>query len=180
MRVFLDACVLFPTVMREMLIEVADLYEPLWSQAVLDEWQHSVSARLGPVAGEIARAEIALLRARFPQALVLGEGAKDGALAGVRLPDEGDRHVIAAAMGGQAELILTENRRDFPRRMLAPLGLEVRAPDEFLAALMRDHPDRVLEAARLVHQRAVDAGGEITPRALFKRAGLPRLGRALG
>ena len=181
MRVFLDACVLFPTVLREMLIGLEALYQPLWSQKVLDEWRYSVAARLGPEAGRIAQAEIALLTARFPAAMQpQGDaGARLAALEAVGLPDEDDRHVIEAALRGGADLIVTENRRDFPRRRLEDLGLRVLSPDEFIAALMQDDRAAVLAVARAVHARAVAAGGDIGLRALFKRARLPRLARAL-
>ena len=49
MKAVLDACVLYPTVLREILIGVADagLYQPLWSARILDEWRHA-AVRLGP------------------------------------------------------------------------------------------------------------------------------------
>ena len=67
MKAVLDACVLYPTVLREILILAAEagLYEPVWSDRILAEWRHA-AARLGQ--GEVAGAEIALLRAARPGA----------------------------------------------------------------------------------------------------------------
>ena len=69
MKAFLDACVLFPSIMREMLLGAADfgMYEPLWSDRVLEEWARA-AARHGEES--VARVEIALLRNRFPKACV--------------------------------------------------------------------------------------------------------------
>ena len=69
MRAVLDANVLFPTILREILTDLAGagLYVPLWSARILAEWRHAAS-RLGADQDAVAGAEIALLRIRFPQA----------------------------------------------------------------------------------------------------------------
>lgn len=51
---------------------------------------------------------------------------------GIELPDPNDRHVLAAAIRGRADVIVTENVRDFPANVLSPLGLEAVRLDEFL------------------------------------------------
>ena len=63
MKALLDTCVIYPTVMREMLLEVAKGggFEPLWSARILEEWQRAAT-KLGPdgmaqAAGELAGAE---------------------------------------------------------------------------------------------------------------------------
>lgn len=176
MRAFLDACVLYPTVLREVLLAVADegLCQPLWSPRVLEEWARA-AARLGPGQEAVARGEIALLKARRPEALVA-----DDAGAGIVLPDLADAHVAAAARGAGAELIVTLNLRDFPARSLADLGLRAAHPDAFLHDLWRAHPDAVARAAGRVRAEAERLSGRPQPiRPLLKRAGLPRLGKAL-
>lgn len=50
----------------------------------------------------------------------------------IDLPDPDDRHVIAAALRGRADAIITENTKDFPKAVLGPLGLEVIRVDDFL------------------------------------------------
>ncbi|NPB27307.1 PIN domain-containing protein, partial [Shigella sonnei] len=71
MKAVLDACVLYPTVLREILIGVADagLYTPVWSPRILAEWRHA-AARLGADAEAVAGAEIALLTRAHAQASV--------------------------------------------------------------------------------------------------------------
>ena len=177
MRVFLDACVLYPTVLREVLLGVATagLFQPLWSPRVLEEWARA-AARLAPGHEGIARGEIALLRAQWPEAEVA-----DAEAPGLDIPDPGDAHVVAAARSAGAELIVTLNLKDFPTRTLGEFGLAARHPDAFLHGLWSVHPDDVASAAQKVQAEAERLSGQAQPiRALLKRAYLPRLGKALG
>lgn len=176
MRAVLDACVLYPTVLREILTDVAaaGLYVPLWSGRILDEWRHA-AARLGPEGAAVAGAEIVTLRTRFPQAEVTGQGGAGG----LDLPDPADAHVIEAALAGGADLIVTANLRDFPRRALAAVGLRAVHPDPFLTDLWAHHPDAVAAAVNAAHDKAQALGGAMPLRDLMKRARLPRLGRAI-
>jgi hypothetical protein len=176
MRAFLDACVLYPTVLREVLLAVAaeGLFDPLWSPRVLEEWARA-AARLGPGQEAVARGEIALLRTRFPAALVADDEGR-----GLVLPDLADAHVAAAARAAGAEVVITLNLRDFPSRAMAGLGLRAEHPDAFLHALWREHPAAVSRAAERVRAEAERLSGRTQPlRPLMKRAALPRLGRAL-
>lgn len=177
MRAFLDACVLYPTVLREVLLAAAaeGLYDPLWSPRVLEEWARA-AARLGPGPEAVARGEAALLKVRFPAALVADDEGR-----GLVLPDLADAHVAAAARAAGAEVIVTLNLRDFPSRALAGLGLRAEHPDAFMHALWRARPEALAHAAETVRAEAERVSGRPQPtRALLKRAGLPRLGKALG
>ena len=95
MKAVLDACVLYPTVLREILIGVADagLYTPVWSPRILAEWRHA-AARLGADAEAVAGAEIALLTRAHAQASIPDDGM---AAEGFDWPDPADRHVAEAA-----------------------------------------------------------------------------------
>jgi hypothetical protein len=66
---------------------------------------------------------------------------------GLRLPDANDRHVLAAAIRGGAEVIVTQNLRDFPAEAVDPFGIEVLHPDEFVIRLFERAPDAVVGAA---------------------------------
>lgn len=171
-RALIDACALYPTVLRGILLRPAaeGLFTPLWSARILEEWART-AARTGVEA--VARGEIALLRARFPAAEV-GPGDP----AGLDLPDPGDLHVLAAAIAGGADLIVTLNLRDFPARALR--GLRAVHPDDFLMDLWLRAPGAVeaaVEAERAEAERLSGRPQEV--RALLKRARLPRLGRAI-
>ncbi len=179
MRLFLDACILFPTVLREILLGVAGQggFVPLYSPRVLEEWARA-AARQGAEAESTARAEIALMRVGWPSCEVTPtEGVEET----LSLPDENDRHVLAAALAGEAEAILTVNLRDFPGRTLARHGLLVRTPDSVMVELLNEGRVPIAEAVDEVRKRTERISGREQPvRPLLKRAGLPRLGKALG
>ena len=177
-RVLLDANVLYPTVMRQMLLGAAGagLFTPLWSLRILEEWARA-AARRDTADEAIARGEIATTRAAFPAAEVVPRPRDLGRL---HLPDENDIHVLAAAIAGNAEMILTLNAADFPRGVLAEEGLARRDPDGFLWELWSDAPEAVADVARYVRSDAERLSGETWPmRKLLKKARLPRLGKAL-
>ena len=178
MRAVLDACVIFPTVLREILVGVAGigLYEPLWSDRILREWVLATS-KLGPVAQIQAEGEAVLLRAAFPRAMVR---AQPGIEARILLPDAGDHHVLAVAIAGHADCIVTFNARDFPRHVLAAEGIERRDPDGLLWQIWSDHPGEVAEVVAGVQATAERLAGQALPlKALLKRAQLPKLAKAL-
>ncbi len=179
MKAVLDACVLYPTVLREVLLGVAAAgrFTPLWSPRILEEWARA-TVKLGPGAEVVARGEIALLRARWPGAEV---AVRAGDMSRLWLPDADDVHVLAAAVAGSADVIVTLNAKDFPRGTLAEEGLRRLDPDLMLIELHDADPAPIEAAVRDVHAEAERLGGDpIALRALLKRAGLPRLGRRLG
>lgn len=179
MRLFLDACILFPTVLREILLGVAGQggFVPLYSPRVLEEWARA-AGRKGAEAEAIARAEISLMRTDWPTCEVVPADSLEETLS---LPDENDIHVLAAAIAGKAEAVVTVNLRDFPGRTLARHGLMVRTPDSVLVELVEEGRVPVAEVVTVVQKRTEQISGREQPlRPLLKRAGLPRLGKALG
>src|SRR4051812_36811462 len=61
--------------------------------------------------------------------LVTGYEPLIGAL---RLPDADDRHVLAAAVKCHAQVIVTDNVKDFPADALSPWGIEAKDADTFV------------------------------------------------
>ena len=170
MRALLDANVLYPTVMREVLLGAASegLLEPLWSPRLLEEWRRAALRR-----GEDASGEIAAVRARWPDASV------EPASLEVWLPDPDDVHVLGAAVAGRADVLVTLNLKDFPTRVLSAHGVVRRDPDGLLVEMLGegDAVARVCEGM-LARARAMDDAGW-TMRGLLKKGRLPRLGKAL-
>lgn len=74
-----------------------------------------------------------LMNAHVRDCLVTGY---EGLIPALHLPDPDDRHVLAAAIQGRADVIVTFNLKDFPAATLAPLGIEARHPDEFVTHLL--------------------------------------------
>jgi predicted nucleic acid-binding protein len=170
MRLVLDACVLFPEVVRAALLSYARAggFAPLWSGRILEEWARAAGRTQGSAVEIAARAEAAAMDAAFPDARVEGwEPLADPA----GLPDPADAHVLAAAVAGRADGIVTFNIRDFPLRAMAARGLARLHPDGFLRAEWA--PGGRLGAAleRLGH------GERLAP--MLKKSGMPRLAKAL-
>lgn len=167
-RVLIDTCVLYPPILRDLVLGLAGqgLFQPLWSEGIAAEWLH-LAARDGAVD---VPALLARMAARWPDGLVPA-----GAPELLDLPDRGDRHVLAAAIAGGADLILTDNLRDFPVRTLAPHGVSARSPDDFVMELWLAERSRV--EAEVAALWPGCEGREL--RRALKKAGVPRLGRAL-
>jgi hypothetical protein len=172
-RAVLDACVLYPSVVREALLGVAarGLIAPVWSPRILEEWARTADRRGD---GPISRARIAAIVETWPEAMSAPDPAEE---ARVVLPDPSDAHVVAAGLAADADLIVTFNLRDFPRRALSPEGMDARHPDAVLADLW-DRDAEPVEAA--VTASLAAAGARAEPRSALKRARLPMLGKRLG
>ncbi|MCH2248859.1 MAG: PIN domain-containing protein [Cognatishimia sp.] len=178
MKLLLDTCVIYPTVMREMLLGVAKTgaFTPLWSARILEEWARA-ARKSGPDGEAQARAEIALAKAAWPRAEVTWRPSLEARL---YLPDVADIHVLAAAIDGSADAIITLNAKDFPRNLLAEEGLERRDPDSLLHEIWTHSPEAVSNVADRVLAEANRLSGESwTIRPLLKKARLPRLAKAL-
>ncbi len=178
MRLVLDTCVIYPTVMREMLLGAARLghFEPIWSPRILEEWARA-AIKLGPMGEAQARSEIALLRAAWPKA---ERTAQPGIEARLWLPDAADIHVLATAVSASADAIVTMNAKDFPRHLLAEEGLERHDPDGLLHRFWLQDPDGMAALGKDVLEtanRLAGDGWEMRP--LLKKARLPRLAKAL-
>jgi len=127
-RVLLDTCVLFKPLLCDTLLCIAEegLFQPLWSDDILDELRQNL-LRYG-VAKSGVDHRIEQMGEHFPGALITGHRSLIGAMTN----HPKDRHVVAAAVRGCAELIVTENIRDFPAESLAPYDIEVTDQDTFL------------------------------------------------
>lgn len=178
MKLLLDTCVLYPTVMREMLIAAAaqGAFTPLWSARILEEWRRA-ALKLGPVGAAQAQSEVALLKANWPKAIV---APAPGVEARLWLPDAADVHVLAAAITGHADAIVTVNNKDFPRQTLAEEGLERIGPDQLLYDLwLKDNAGLEALGAKVLAEANRLSGGGWEIRPLLKKARLPRLAKAL-
>ena len=173
MRCCLDANVLYPTVMRAVLLNVASagLFEPVWSARILEEWRRAGVRRGDP--DDLVRGEIAQARALFPAAEV------EPAPLAVALPDPDDVHVLGAAVAGGCDALVTMNLQDFPTRVLTAHGVIRRDPDGLLAEMLAEAPGAVTAAAGAVLARANAAGQGWEARALFRKARLPRFAKAV-
>ena len=101
---------------------------PLWTADIQAEWTHHLIEKR-PDRAEKIKAAVSLTNGAFPEAVV--DNHRD-LIPTVTLPDVDDRHVLAAAIRGSANVIVTENVADFPAEMLDKYDLETRTADGFV------------------------------------------------
>jgi PIN domain len=116
-----------------------------WSTQIHEEWQRNLLKNRP----DLTRAQVdrtaELMDLAIPDALVTGH---EDLIAGLSLPDENDRHVLAAAIRSSASVIVTFNEKDFPKEVLSPFGIEARHPDAFVDELFDLAPAAVIHAAQ--------------------------------
>ena len=148
----LDANVLYPAPVRDLLMQLAasGLFRAKWSADIHEEWIRSLlKDQPHRKRADLERTR-ALMDAAVSDCLVTGYQALIPSLS---LPDPDDRHVLAAAIIGRCDAIVTVNLRDFPEAALAPYGIEAQHPDEFLSGHFHLAPDQLCEAVRKVRAR---------------------------
>lgn len=125
----LDTNIIYPIETRDLLFWFAyfEMYTPKWSQHIFDEWK-DVMKRKG-ISHEEANKRAEKANLAFPDALIKNYA---GLIECLKLPDPKDRHVLAAAIKTNANVIVTNNIRDFPKEYLASFGLTAKTADDFL------------------------------------------------
>ena len=116
---------------------------------ILDEVFVSILAHRPELSIEALARTRRLMCAAVPDCVVTGW---EEAVPTLRLPDPADRHVLAAAIHADAQVIVTRNLKDFPVRALAPFGIEAQHPDLFVLGLIRQNPIAVFEILRQQQQ----------------------------
>ena len=149
----LDACVLYPASLRDLLLSLArdGLYHARWSERIETEWVRSLLHQRPDLDEARLRRTCALMAQAVPDSLVTGwESLLDGLPA---LPDSNDSHVLAAAVRGHADAIVTFNLADFPAAVLAPLSVEAQHPDDFLLNQLDLNPIAALKSIKAMRAR---------------------------
>jgi predicted nucleic acid-binding protein len=123
--------VLYPNTLRDLLIRIAQagLVQAKWTDEILDEVFDNLTSKrpdLDPHA--LVRTRELMVRA-VRDCLVR---AYEPLIDALSLPDPADRHVLAAAIKARAQVIVTDNLKDFPVAALAPSNLEAKSPDDFV------------------------------------------------
>lgn len=144
-NVVLDACVLYPAPIRDLLLHLASegLYRPKWSDQIQAEWVRNLLLNRPDLnSGQLQQTTTAMDRA-FPEARV---NAYEALISTLMLPDADDRHVLAVAIHSQASLIVTANLKDFPASYLRSFGIDAQHPDRFITQLIETNPADALRA----------------------------------
>ena len=145
--VLVDACVLYPAPLRDLIMHLAlaDLFRAKWTEEIHAEWIRGVLANRTDLTHEQLNRTRDLMNTHVRDCLVTGY---EPLIGGLSLPDPDDRHVLAAAIRSQADLILTFNLKDFPAKNLTPFGIEAQHPDNFLLNQLDLDQPRVLAAVK--------------------------------
>jgi predicted nucleic acid-binding protein len=148
----LDANVLYPAPMRDLLIEIArtDLFKARWSADIHREWIEALLRHEPRRDRAVLERTRDLMNAAVRDCLVAGY---EPLIAAVTLPDADDRHVLAAAIAGACDVIVTQNLRHFPATALAAHNIEAQHPDEFLLSHLNLAPDVFCQAVRKLRVR---------------------------
>lgn len=144
-KALLDACVIFRAALRDTLLRAAEsgLYEVFWSDFILDEATRNL-IQSGRMSAQQAQRLLGAMDGVFPNAKV----REFESLIPQMTNSEKDRHVLAAAVAVGAKVIVSSNVRDFPPQALAPFGVEIRSPDEFLIYLFDEAPKTMMQIVR--------------------------------
>jgi predicted nucleic acid-binding protein len=147
----LDACVLYPAPLRDFLmrLSIEEVFQPRWSTVIHEEWMRNVLAARPDLSWERLERTRDLMLSHQPAALVTGF---EKYIPELELPDPQDRHVVAAAIKGSCDAIVTFNLKDFPPEVLGPYGLVALHPDLFIGQCFADYPAQVLAALKKQHR----------------------------
>ncbi len=151
--VVLDACVLYPATLRDLLVELArtGAYRAKWSATIHDEWIRAAIRKNPALERDRLLRVVQLMDTAVLDANVSGFESLVPALGA--LPDPDDRHVVAAAIHCGAQEIVTYNLRDFPEAVLQPYGIRAIHPDAFVEHVLDLNAEAVCEAVRRVRAR---------------------------
>ena len=146
--VIFDSCVLFPARLRSLLMYLGttELFWGRWTNDIHEEWMQAFLEKYP----DKTRADAVRTRDKMDEhaldALVTGYEGLSNSLV---LPDPKDRRVLAAAIVGRADAVVTFNLNDFPDELLRPYDIEAIHPDDFLVCQFDLSPPLFLAAVRL-------------------------------
>jgi hypothetical protein len=127
---------------------LTDLFRVRWTDRIHDEWIGNLVAA-GHDAHKLARTR-RLMNEAIPDCLIEGYASL---VESVALPDPDDRHVLAAAITGGVDVIVTANVKHFPERVLEPYGVEAQHPDDFVTYQFDLNPGRYCTAIKAMRAR---------------------------
>ena len=146
MVVVYDSCVIYPAPMRDLLMHLAltGLFQARWTEDIHREWMRSLLKNRPDIRLEQLERTREAMNSAVPDCIVKGY---EPLIEGLTLPDEKDRHVLAAAIHAGAGVIVTLNLVDFPASILSNYRVEAQHPDDFVKSLIDLDATRVAKAA---------------------------------
>ncbi len=132
--VVFDACVFYPASLRDLLLRAAstDLFRARWTNTINNEWLRNLLVNRPELDERKLKRTVSLINQSVPDCLVSNY---EDLIPSLELPDPNDRHVLAAAIRCDADIIVTTNLKDFPEEILKQHDIEAQHPDTFLVNL---------------------------------------------
>lgn len=148
----LDACVLYPAPLRDLLLSLASegVFGARWTLKIQDEWIRNLSANRPDLKPEALARTAELMNTAIEDCLI---EKYEFMIDSITLPDVDDRHVLAAAIFGHADAIVTFNLKDFPEVNASQYGIEILHPDDFVVAQYDLDPIRFLSIIKANRDR---------------------------
>lgn len=177
--VVLDACVLYPAPLRDLLLSLAaaGIFRARWTHRIQEEWVRNLLINRPDLHADALRRTVAMMNDAIEDCIV---EKFEWMVDALTLPDPDDRHVLAAAIVGHADAIVTFNLRDFPKDYAVAHRIDILHPDDFLVAQYAVAPIGVLKsikAARARLRHPPKAAAELI--ATYEAQGLPQIGKLL-
>lgn len=144
-KALLDANVLYPAPLRDFLLRLAELelFKPKWTSDIQEEWIRNILLKRT----DLKRAQLErtkdMMNAAFPDSNII---KYEKLIKKLHLPDDNDRHVLAAAIKEKAHGIITFNLKDFPADYLKLFHIEALHPDDFIINLINYDKTKSLQS----------------------------------
>ncbi len=151
--VVIDACVFYSMLQSDALMSLCtrSLFAAKWSVQIENEWIRALSEKRPNEIDKINRRRDTM-RKVVPDWEV-PETAVTRLEPCLKLPDPGDTHVLAAAIAGHADCIVTANLKDFPSELINPYGIEIVDPDRFIINQWDLDPIQAIAAFKAMRAR---------------------------
>lgn len=150
--VLLDANILYPAPVRDIFLELAagDLFRACWTDDIHEEWINSLLRNEPHRKRDDLERTRELMNRHTRDSLVTGHRE---IISSIDLPDTGDRHVLAGAIAGDCDTIITWNLKHFPNEILSQHGIVAENPDAFLCGQLSQAPETVCTSLRKIRGR---------------------------
>lgn len=150
----LDACVLYPAPLRDVLLSLgrAGRHHARWTNQIHNEWTRNLRAQRLEITDDKLNRARDLMNMAIPDCLIENY---EVLIDKIHLPDPDDRHVVAAAVFGHADAIVTFNLKDFPAAVLNAYNIEAQHPDDFIVNQLELHELPALTAIKEMRARLI-------------------------
>jgi len=147
-----DSCVLYSNYLRDVLVQLAltDLFRAKWTDLIHDEWIRNLLENRPDLPRERLMQVKELMNSQVRDSLVTDF---EQLIPSLTLPDSNDRHILAAAIVAEADVIVTFNLKDFPNLELSQYKIAAKHPDDFIADLIDSNSFKVVSAIETCRQR---------------------------